>query len=868
MGFDLRVQHFYFIAMSVHGEESQYEGLSEHVESLQAELSRLNRQLKYEIDEAEIDKLKTLIDDINAKIHIQKVSVTEPTLRVEPRKSSRERKLTPKMVQLMSELKQQETSQKEKKFIMLYDKWKEQIRATRSSLKNECFDKDLCCMMDDVEGLEAQVKVAYENVRGQSAPSSDIRRKMDSCTAVTADVMGLLKVRMNEVGQDDFDANAENARLHIMLDREYAQSIFSASVPNSSICSRQSKCPSEQQSITVKRADCAAQLAAKRAEMELEEAIAAQRQELKRLEDQRDLQVIAAKMKAYSEAGSDEVPGLGVSHCPPVFNKNEENKEEPSHQNNEQSNNVSKDISLVHAVYDMMTLTRLPAPEPSVFSGDPLQFIEWSTSFKALIERRCTNPADRLFYLQKYINGEARSVLEGSFYRKDEEAYNQAWEALNARYGHPFVIQRAYRERLNNWPKISSKDSVRLRQYSDFLTACSNAMPHIKGLQVLNDCEENQRMLQKLPDWVTSRWNRRVTKQLQETHEYPSFKEFAKFLAHEADVACNPVTSLYALKSYEERPSRDMKRPKANVFITNTKESEKSNTVMRTQGAVETFTRETNESKRVNTPFSSLSPVKCMYCSESHFIHKCQTFTNKSPEEKKRFILDKNLCFGCLKKGHNSKDCRKKATCDVCKKRHPTPLHEHRNASPDTSPHAVAQAEEKSSSLSCSIDKGDGGSTSMIVPVWLSSVRIPETETLVYALLDTQSSTTFVDQEVCKKMGAGLEPVKLKLTTIMGKDSIVQSDRVSGLRVRGFSSHSFVNLPPAYTRDFIPLERTHIPTPATAKRWKHLSSIAPEIPELLDCEVGLLIGYDCSRALAPRHVITGGDEGHMPLGLT
>ncbi|KAK9513134.1 hypothetical protein VZT92_026696 [Zoarces viviparus] len=31
------------------------------------------------------------------------------------------------------------------------------------------------------------------------------------------------------------------------------------------------------------------------------------------------------------------------------------------------------------------------------------------------------------------------------------------------------------------------------------------------------------------------------------------------------------------------------------------------------------------------------------------------------------------------------------------------------------------------------------------------------------------------------------------------------------------------------------------------------------MPPLMDCGVGLLIGYDCSRALAPRRVITGGD---------
>ncbi|KAG7496410.1 hypothetical protein JOB18_018512 [Solea senegalensis] len=847
--------------MSMLSEKSQCGGPSESIEFLQAELSRLKERLTLQTDEIEIERLESLIGDIHARIQIQNVSQSEPTFtsKVEPRKSSRDRRLTPKML----ELKQQEASQRESKFVILYDKWKGQIKDTRSSLKDECSDKDLCHMMDAVEELETQVKDAYGNIRLVSAPSTDIRRKMDSCTAVTADVMALMKVRMSEVGLEEFDAMAENARLHMVLDREYAKSIFSTSNPKSSVGSHHSRCSSEQQSITAKRADCVAQYAAKRAEMEMEEAIATQKQELKRLENQRDLQVIAAKMKAYSEAGSGEAPGTvcsEVNHCPPVSIK-KETKEKQLHQisNNELASPANNEVSLVQALHDTMALTRLPAPEPSVFSGDPLKFLEWSTSFKALIERRCTNQADRLFYLQKYISGEAQSVLEGSFYRKDEEAYNQAWEALNSRYGHPFVIQRAYREKLNNWPKINSRDSIKLRQYSDFLTTCSNAMPHIKGLQVLNDCEENQKMLQKLPDWVTSRWNRHVTKQLQGTHEYPSFKEFAKFLAQEADVACNPVTSFHALKSSEERPSRDMKRPKASVFVTNTKEPDKFKTVMRTQGIVENSLKDANQSKRTNMSFYSASPVKCMYCSESHSIHKCQTFTNKSAEEKKSFILHKNLCFGCLKIGHNSRDCRNKATCTICKKHHPTPLHEYRSTTPDTTAHTV-QAEENSSSLWCCVDKGDGGSTSMIVPVWISSVTSPETEKLAYALLDTQSSSTFVDKEVCEKMGVDLEPVKLKLTTIMGKDSIVQSEKVSGLRVRGFTSRSFINLPPAFTRDFIPLERSHIPTPATAKRWKHLNAIAQEMPELLDCEVGLLIGYDCCRALAPRHVITGGDE--------
>lgn len=255
--------------------------------------------------------------------------------------------------------------------------------------------------MDSIEGLETEVKNVYELIRSQSVPSTEIRRKMDSCTAVTTDLMGLMKIRMSEVGLEEFDANTEDARIHMVLDKEYAKSIFSSTSSKSAIRSHRSSCSSEQQSISAKRAECAAQLAAKQAEIKMEETITAQRQELKRLENERDLQVIAAKLKAYSEADSGE------------------------------SSN------------DTMVLRRLPAPEPSVFSWDPLKFLEWRTSFKALIG---TNPADKLFYLQKYVSGEARSVLEGSFYRKDDEAYDQAWEALNSRYGHPFVIQRTFRE--------------------------------------------------------------------------------------------------------------------------------------------------------------------------------------------------------------------------------------------------------------------------------------------------------------------------------------------------------------------------------------------------------------------------------------
>ena len=63
---------------------------------------------------------------------------------------------------------------------------------------------------------------------------------------------------------------------------------------------------------------------------------------------------------------------------------------------------------------------------------------------------------------------------------------------------------------------------------------------------MLDDQHENSYMLKKLPKHVVDRWRRYVDQRLYEPQEdepagYPLFKEFVKFLAKEARVACGPV---------------------------------------------------------------------------------------------------------------------------------------------------------------------------------------------------------------------------------------------------------------------------------------------------------------------------------------
>ncbi|XP_067265626.1 uncharacterized protein [Chanodichthys erythropterus] len=208
------------------------------------------------------------------------------------------------------------------------------------------------------------------------------------------------------------------------------------------------------------------------------------------------------------------------------------------------------------------------------------------------------------------------------------------------------------------------------------------------------------------------------------------------------------------------------------------------------------------------------------------------------------------------------KDCKRRHTCNICSRRHPTCLHDDRkqrpveattNSSTSTENHASLEMHNVVSHASTQ----HASATSSIVPVLVSSIQEPHREVLTYAILDTQSDSTFVLEDVLDKLNVDAQPVKLKLSTMTAIDTIISSKNVRGLQVQGLHSKNHIQLQQAYSRDFIPVDKSYVPTKETALLWPHLRHLADKLPPLLDCDVGLLIGYDCPAALTPLEVIIG-----------
>nr|XP_033951031.1 uncharacterized protein LOC117455577 [Pseudochaenichthys georgianus]XP_033951039.1 uncharacterized protein LOC117455577 [Pseudochaenichthys georgianus] len=465
-------------------------------------------------------------------------------------------------------------------------------------------------------------------------------------------------------------------------------------------------------------------------------------------------------------------------------------------------------------------------------------------SVMALIGNKPLPVGEKMLYLESYLAGEARKAVEGFFYRNSEDAYHSAWAVLQDRYGNPFIVQKAFRDKLMKWPKIDLNDPIALREFADFLQGCVEAIPHVKGLSILNDCEENHKLLQKLPEWMVHRWSRILVEELDKFGDYPSFARFTEFTQKEARIACNPIVFPLLMKNTTTTDERFLRRTKA--LNTSTEMNEPTS---------ETFV--TSNSK----PWPP-----CLVCKdETHGIARCPTFTAKTTDEKKTLIHENNLCFGCLGKGHISKDCKRRHTCSTCSRRHPTCLHIETDKRPaETSgKYSAATGEHTSKEIHKVMSHAltqHTSATSSIVPVLVSSTMDPDREILTYALLDTQSDSTFILEDVVTELDVDTQPVQLKLSTMTAANTVIASKTASGLQVRGLNSKAYVKLQQTYTRDFIPVERSHIPTKRTALQWPHLKHLANKLPPLQDCEVGLLIGYDCPSALAPLEVVTGGEN--------
>lgn len=135
-------------------------------------------------------------------------------------------------------------------------------------------------------------------IRDYITPSSNTRRSVDTCEAVTKDISRIIFNRIACL--EEFEQGNIKLSLRELLHLDYARFVYGSMV------SHPTSSRSTVTSIAAKRADAAAELAAKEEEYSMIQEIEARKCELERLRAEKDLKAARARLKVYDQEIAQE----------------------------------------------------------------------------------------------------------------------------------------------------------------------------------------------------------------------------------------------------------------------------------------------------------------------------------------------------------------------------------------------------------------------------------------------------------------------------------------------------------------------------------------------------------------------------------
>lgn len=298
-----------------------------------------------------------------------------------------------------------------------------------------------------------------------------------------------------------------------------------------------------------------------------------------------------------------------------------------------------------------------------MFSGNLLDYPIFIQAFETIIESKVDADKDRLSFLNKFTTSKANEVVNGFVTLNTPDGYEQAKKLLARRFRNPHHVAKAYKSKLRKWPKIKDEDGSMIQEFSDFLVRCREAMATLQYIDELNSAETLIMISAKLPSYSGVKWCRYAHELQRRTERAVSFKDLVEFAREKSELANDPIFSPHVLKKERNKVSP------INMDSTNSRPSTR-----RAQGANTLLTSSANTVSLDRK--TTKSSIQCPSCKRGHGLEDCKEFLEKNIEARVDFIRSSGLSFGCLRKGHRSKNCRTRLKCKECSKFHPMSIHD------------------------------------------------------------------------------------------------------------------------------------------------------------------------------------------------
>ena len=498
---------------------------------------------------------------------------------------------------------------------------------------------------------------------------------------------------------------------------------------------------------------------------------------------------------------------------------------------------------------NLLKMQSAPDIDMDVFTGDPLDYQYFMSLFEELIEKKVDDPLGRLARLIKYTRGEAKELIQHCIQMPLPEGYYLAKELLQKEYGDPHKVTAAYMKELRTWKPIKGNDVKEMKKFYRFLLKCNTNRKGDTYLTLLDNPETLRILQTKLPSKMQDKWTRKAVYQREAERGELKFADLLDFVKLECKVLDDP---LYGDNRDESRGNEDdirKRKPfeKEKTFKTNLEEGKESAGGEKLHEA-------------------------CLYCADRHDIDSCPKFLELTHRERRSYLFAQKICFYCyetfVSTDHGYNKCKNRRLCKTCKEPHPTAMHK------DKEPEGAVETTRATHTTDEKSSASDSDSIGMpIVPVKLYHDGNPEKYLIVYAMLDLCSTGTFVLQDVVEQMDVPLEPVTVKIKTIIGdqyrKMRYVNEDEMIVESIAPGQEARPIRLPRTYCKKTLPVEYDEIVTIDSMKKWDYLDKITEVFHRYKqNIPIGLIIGGNCPKPHQPVDVIPSQDGGPFALCTT
>ena len=484
------------------------------------------------------------------------------------------------------------------------------------------------------------------------------------------------------------------------------------------------------------------------------------------------------------------------------------------------------------------------------FDDFPENYWAWKTSFLAATRELNLSEQEELNLLVKWLGPESSAQakrIRSVHVNNPRAGVVMVWERLEETYGSPEVIESALMKKLDAFPTISNKDTHKLRELGDLLKEleAAKAEGFLPGLMYLDTARGVNPIVEKLPFSMRERWIGQGSK-YKEVYQvpFPPFSFFVDFVCSQAKTRNDPsfafnLSSTPSQTKFEKAPRYF---PKSAVTV-----------------------RKTDVTAAVSAPHAGTAVKKnepdkqCPIHNKPHPLSKCREFRGRHLDDRKTYLKDNSICFRCCASTkHMAKDCKATLKCVECESgKHTSAMH------PGPAPWSFGRQAEHSPEDRQSGESEDfappivtskcteicGGapkprSCSKICLVKVSHADYPSKCHRVYAVLDDQSNRSLVKSEFFNLLDINSSASPYTLKTCSGTVETA-GRKASNIIVESLDGKTKVTLPTLLECNYLPDDRSEIPTPECTQYFPHLLPVADKIPPLdASAPILLLLGRD------------------------